>query len=86
VGSTHSRRACRASPRWPSHTPPQRHGQGLGEGRLWWGGIWVRLPALKAGEDLGRDPALKAGWARALAPFTTGINSFAECRKHSAKP
>jgi hypothetical protein len=44
-------------------------GRGLGKGAFGGEEFGVRLPALKAGEDLGRDPALKAGWARALAPL-----------------
>jgi hypothetical protein len=39
-------------------------GRGLGKGVVGGEKFGVWLPALKAGEDLGRDPALKAGWAR----------------------
>ena len=42
-------------------------GRGLGKGVVGGEEFGERLPALKAGEDLGRDPALKAGWARAPA-------------------
>jgi hypothetical protein len=61
VGSTHSRRACRASPRWPSHTPPQRHGQGFGEGRVWWGGIWGAAAGVEGGRGFGARSGVEGG-------------------------
>ena len=58
---------CVGLPRGGLHTHlHDGTGRGLGKGVVGGEKFGVWLPALKAGEDLGRDPALKAGWARAL--------------------